>query len=307
MRGKKKRRDVGEFSIHLMDNIVALRQELLFKTYKHGPYDAFKINDPKPRDIHKANVRDRIVHHAIYRILYPYFDKKFIFDSFSCRNDKGTHRALNRFRDFAFKTSKNNTRTVWILKGDIKKFFASINHEILKGILKKHIIDKNILWLLDNVINSFNTEKRRGLGLPLGNVTSQLLINVYMNELDQYIKRRMKIRYYIRYADDFVIFDRDKLYLENLIPRISNYLENNLKLSLNQNKIFIKTLASGIDFLGWVNFSHHRILRTSTKRRMFKKLKQRSTKESVASYLGLLKHGNAYKLAKNVVGNIDRL
>ncbi|MBI4092290.1 MAG: hypothetical protein HY427_03755, partial [Candidatus Levybacteria bacterium] len=188
-----------------------------------------------------------------------------------------------------------------------KKFFASINHEILKGILKKHIIDKNILWLLDNVINSFNTEKRRGLGLPLGNVTSQLLINVYMNELDQYIKRRMKIRYYIRYADDFVIFDRDKLYLENLIPRISNYLENNLKLSLNQNKIFIKTLASGIDFLGWVNFSHHRILRTSTKRRMFKKLKQRSTKESVASYLGLLKHGNAYKLAKNVVGNIDRL
>ncbi len=131
-----------------MDNILKLHKRLAEKSYKHGSYHAFKINDPKPRDIHKATVRDRIVHNAIYRVLYPYFDKKFIYDSYSCRNDKGTHKAINRFRRFVWKESQNDTRTIWVLKCDIKKFFASIDHGILKNILSKHIVDQNILWLL---------------------------------------------------------------------------------------------------------------------------------------------------------------
>ena len=189
LRGKRQRKDVAEFSIHFMDNIVTLQKELEDKSYRHGSYHAFKINDPKPRDIHKAIVRDRIVHHALYRILYPYFDKKFIYDSYSCRDNKGTHRAMNRFQIFGRKVSHNDTQTTWILKGDIRKFFACIDHQILKQILHKHIPDENILWLLEQIVDSFHTEKSNEIGLPLGNVTSQLLINVYMNEFDQFMKR----------------------------------------------------------------------------------------------------------------------
>lgn len=283
-----------------MDNILALHKNLLEKSYKHGKYFAFKINDPKPRDIHKAQVKDRIIHHALYRTLYPYFDKKFIYDSYSCRNNKGTHKAINQFRSFIWKVSKNNTKTAWVLKGDIKKFFASINHQVLKDILGRHIVDKDILWLLGQIIDSFYTEGRPYIGLPLGNVTSQLLINVYMNEFDQFLKRKLKVRFYIRYADDFVIFHQNKSYLENLLPKMSKFLERELKISLHPDKLFIKPLPSGLDFLGWVHFPHHRVLRTTTKQRMFKRLKQNSSTETLASYLGLLKHGNTYKLMKRI-------
>ena len=281
-----------------MDYIIQLNHKLLDKTYKHGSYFAFKISDPKPRDIHKASISDRIVHHAVYRILYPYFDKKFIFDSYSCRKKKGTHRAIDRFRQFGRKVSHNNTKTAWVLKGDIKKFFASIDHNVLKNILKKYIEDVDVLLLLEKIIDSFCTNNTINIGIPLGNLTSQLLVNVYMNEFDQFVKRKLKVKYYIRYADDFVILDENKLYLQQLIPKLSEFLEKELKLSLHPKKLFIKTLSSGVDFLGWINFSHYRIPRTSTKRRMLKKLQNNDSKETLASYLGLLSHGNTYKLAQ---------
>lgn len=296
LRGKKKRKDVAEFSLRFMDNIFEVNQNLEKKTYCHGGYQFFKINDPKPRDIHKASVRDRLLHHAIYRILYPYFDRKFIFDSYSCRIRKGTHRAVNRFRDFGRVVSKNNTKTCWILKGDIRKFFASIDHQILKNIITKHIGDKNVLWIIDQVIASFRIEGKNGVGLPLGNLTSQLLVNIYMNEFDQFVKRELKARYYIRYADDFVVFSGEKNYLEDIIPKIAAFLKIKLKLSLHPNKLFIKTWASGVDFLGWVNFPNHRVFRTATKRRMFKRLKISQKSETLASYLGILSHGNTHKI-----------
>lgn len=283
-----------------MDNILKLQKELADRKYRHGPYFAFKINDPKPRDIHKAKVRDRVVHHAIYRVLYPYLDGKFVYDSYSCRIDKGTHRAINRLRELSRKVSKNNTKTVWVLKCDIRKFFARINHKVLKSILVRHIKDENIMWLLENLIDSFHTGNDMGVGLPLGNVTSQLFINVYMNELDKLIKRELKVRYFVRYADDFVLLHTDRNYLINIIPQISKYLKKELKLSLHPDKVYIKTLSSGIDFLGWTHFSYHRILRTATKRRMFKKLKQKHTTETMASYIELLKHGNTYKLMRRI-------
>ncbi len=303
LEGKRKRKDVLEFSVRFMDNILKLQHELKSKEYRHGTYYAFKINDPKPRDIHKANISDRIVHHAIYRLLYPYFDKKFVYDSYSCRINKGTHRAINRFRALARKASRNDTKTVWVLKCDIRKFFANINHEVLKSILRRHINDDDIMWLLENVIDSFHTGDDLSIGLPLGNVTSQIFINIYMNELDQFMKREVKVRYYIRYADDFVIFNTDKNYLINLVTQIAEYLEKELKLSLNQKKVFIKTLSSGVDFLGWVHFPHHRVLRTATKRRMFRKLKQKHTKGTIISYMGLLMHGNSHELTKRIDDN----
>lgn len=300
LRGKRKRKDVAEFSLSLTDNILALHKQLKDKTYQHSGYQSFKINDPKPKDIHKAGVRDRLVHHAIYRILYPYFDRKFIFDSYSCRINKGTHKAINCFRYFFRKISKNGTKQCWVLKCDIKKFFANIDHKILKNILEKYIEDKNTLWLLAQIIDSFNTENKCGIGLPLGNLTSQLLVNIYLNELDQFAKRKLKIKYYIRYCDDFVIVSGDNKYLESLLSKVSEFLKNNLKLSLNSDKIFIKTLSSGVDFLGWVNFSRHRVLRTATKRRMLKRLRLNLKPESVASYLGILLHGNTYKLSDEI-------
>jgi retron-type reverse transcriptase len=291
VKGKRNKPDVQEFQLRLMDNILSLHKDLINFNYKHGAYKQFKINDPKPRDIHKACVRDRLLHHAIYRILYPFFDKKFIADSFSCQKNKGTHRALDRFRKFGYIVSQNNTKTCWILKCDIRKFFASVDQNILINILEENIQDKNIITLLRKIIFSF--EK----GLPLGNLTSQLFANVYLNEFDQFAKHKLKAKYYIRYADDFVIFSQDKKYLESLIPQMQNFLQSELKLAMHPDKVFIKTLASGMDFLGWVHFFDHRILRTATKRRMFRKLRNNPGKETLNSYLGMLGHGNCHKIS----------
>ncbi len=287
--------------MHLTDHIMELHHDLTEKTYRHGSYHAFKVNDPKPRDIHKASVRDRLLHHAIYQVLYPLFDRKFIFDSYSCRKNKGTHRAINRFRDFARIVSQNHTRTAWVLKCDIRKFFASINHEILFHVLKKHIADKNLLWLLGQVVVSFHSNRGHGKGLPLGNLTSQLLVNVYMNEFDQFVKRRLKVKYYIRYADDFVILHGNKKHLNALLPGISSFLETQLKLTLHPNKVSITTFASGVDYLGWVHFSDYRVLRTVTKRRMLNRIDASSGEQTIQSYLGLISHGDTYVLKQKIV------
>lgn len=296
--GKRNKPDVQEFSFSLMDNIFNLHYDLVNYTYKYGTYQQFKINDPKPRIIYKASVRDRLIHHAVYRKLYPFFDKKFISDSYSCRNERGTHKALNQFKKYVGIVSKNNTKQCWILKCDIKKFFANINHDILMSILKEHITDKKIIWLLKEIITSFN--KDMGIGLPLGNLTSQLFANIYMNKLDQLIKHNIKARYYIRYSDDFVFLSQDKQQLKNIIPQIKQFLDSNLGLGIHQNKTSIKTIYSGQDFLGWINFEDHRILRTYTKRRMLKRIKQNPALETLNSYLGLLSHGNEAEIKQTL-------
>jgi len=315
-RDKKKQEEVIAFSVRLMDNILALRRELVSKTYRHGFYRPAKIADPKPRDIHIANVRDRLVHHAIYRVLYRHIDRQFIWDSYSCRSKKGTHRAFNRFREYARDVSYNHSRTVWVLKCDIRKFFANIDHTILLFMLAEYISDADTLNLLKNIVDSFSSLAKpdgrrvllnesggedRVVGLPLGNLTSQLLVNVYMNEFDRFVKQELRIRHYVRYADDFVILHGSRSYLLELLPKLSEFLEKRLKLSLHPDKVFIKTLASGVDFLGWVHFPHHRVLRTSTKKRMFRRLVGNLKEETIVSYLGLLSHGNAHKLSTRIV------
>lgn len=278
-----------------MDNIISLHHELHTKSYIHGLYHAFNISDPKPRNIHKATVRDRLLHHAIYRVLCPHFDPKFISDSYSCRKYKGTHRAMQSFQKFSRKVSQNNTKQCYVLKCDIRKFFASIDHKVLIDILNYYKLDKDVIWLLNRVISSFYSTER-GKGLPLGNLTSQLLVNIYMNEFDQYVKHRLKQKYYIRYADDFVFLSQNKQELEHLLIQAQHFLNQNLRLALHPDKIYIKTLSSGVDFLGFVHFPHHRVLRTVTKRRMMKKLRESPREEVVQSYLGFLSHGNTWEL-----------
>ena len=242
-------------------------------------------------------MRDRLLHHAIYRVLCPFFDKTFITDSYSCRIGKGTHKALERFDVFCHKVGRNNTRTVWVLKCDLRKFFASIDHAILLETLSKYIVDPEIMDLLREIIESFSST-RDGVGLPLGNLTSQLFVNIYMNEFDQFVKHVLKEKYYIRYADDFVILSESKIWLEHLLPKIRTFLGERLKLDLHPKKVSIETLASGIDFLGWVIFPDHKVLRTATKRRMVKRLENIVSSGTVSSYRGLLKHGNAHQLAE---------
>lgn len=295
IRGKRSRADVQEFELNLMENIIVLHSDLKAKTYTHSSYEAFNISDPKPRNIHKAKVRDRLLHHALHRELYPFFDRTFIADSYSCRVDKGTHRAMNRFRSFSYKVSQNHTRTTHVLKCDIRKFFASIDHTILVKILEEYIPNMNIMWLLRQVISSFHVHKL-GTGLPLGNLTSQLLVNIYMNEFDQYVKYTLKVKYYIRYADDFVFLSEDRGWLESLLPEISSFLKEKLSLELHPRKISIGTIASGIDFLGWVHFPDHKVVRTNTKRRILKTLRESTNLNAFQSYYGLLEHGNAYEL-----------
>lgn len=300
--GKFNKQDVQEFSLHLMDNILSLHQDLKNYTYQHGTYEDFYVNDPKRRHINKATVRDRLLHHAVYRQLYPFFDKTFISDSFSCRKDKGTHKALNRFKAMIYTVSKNHTHTCWVLKCDIRKFFDSINHQILLNILSQHINDQDIINLLNNIIESYNSEiYGKGTDLPLGNLTSQLFANVYLNTFDQWIKHNLKFKHYVRYADDFVFLSTDKKYLESLIPKIQQFLSTQLKLTLHPDKLFIKTLASGVDFLGWVHFSNHRVLRGVTRKRAFNRIKVHSTNETLQSYLGMLKHGNGHKIREELL------
>jgi len=301
--GKKSKRDVQIFAQGLMDNIITLHEDLASKEYQHGGYESFYITDPKRRHIHKASVRDRLLHHAIYRILYPFFDRTFFVDSFSCRDDKGVHKALDRFRNMAFQVSQNHTKTCWVLKCDIRKFFASIDHGTLFEILSEYIPDSDILWLLSNVIDSFRSGSDCSVGLPLGNLTSQLFSNVYMNQFDQWVKHRLKAKYYVRYADDFVILSQDKDWLESIVPDISKFLNTSLKLNLHEGKNEIRTFASGIDFLGWVHFPDHRVLRNVTKQRMMKRIREHPTNETLQSYRGLLSHGNAVKLERGLMMN----
>ena len=303
--GKKSRKDVQEFQFNLMDNMLSLHEDLASGTYKHGGYQEFKINDPKPRTIHKASVRDRLLHHAVYRVLYYYFNQRFIFDSYSCRISRGPHEAILRFSQFARRVSKNHTRTCWILKCDIRKFFHSIDQHLLLRILEKHIEDKKILHLLGEIIGSFDGGSPAKAGLPLGNLTSQLFCNIYMNEFDQFVKHTLRIKHYVRYADDFVILSEDKPYLQQLLTKINEFLTEKLKLQLHPEKVFIQTFSSGVDCLGWVHFNEHKVLRTKTKQRMFKKLQYNNSLPVLSSYLGLLKHGNAVKIKHQLLNNYE--
>jgi RNA-directed DNA polymerase len=299
--GKRSKRDVREFRENLTDNILQLHDELANFKYAHGGYYAFNISDPKPRRIHKAKVRDRILHHAVYRQLYPFFNRTFISDSFSCRLGKGVHKGQDRFRQYARKVSRNHTQTAWVLKCDIRKFFANIDHEILLNILVSYIPDIGLLLLLEEIIDSFSVTP--GRGLPLGNLTSQLFCNVYMNQLDQFVKHKLKAKYYIRYADDFVLFSEDRNWLDAQISHIAEFLETRLRLSLHPDKLYIKSFSSGVDFLGWIHFPTHRAVRTATKRRMLRRIKEHPTNETLQSYLGMLSHGDGYALRQKILND----
>ena len=304
---KKKKKDVQKFEFNLEQNIFRLHRELKSKNYKHGKYFSFYICDPKVRHIHKATVRDRVLHHAVFKILNPIFEPTFISTSFSCRIDKGNHKGTNELASNLRGLSKNNSKVCFALKCDIKKYFENINQEILLKIIQKKIKDEEAIWLIKEITESFNP------GLPIGNLTSQLFANIYLNEFDQFIKTELKIKHYFRYTDDFVIVSSSKNYLLGLIPQITSFLSEKLNLKLHPKKIVIRKFHQGIDFLGYVILPHYCLLRPKTKKRIFKKLKTRineyknglinkqTLEQSLQSYLGVLSHANTYKLSQRLL------
>ena len=258
------------------------------------------MNDPKRRHIHKAGVTDRVLHHLLYTYLYELFDPTFIYDSYSCRLNKGSHKGVERLVTFTRKASTNYTKDCWGLQFDVKQFFASADHEILKQLLAKRVSDTRILMLLSQVIDSFYSPTDRRKGIPLGNLTSQIFANIYLHELDMYMKHTLKARFYIRYADDGIVAMSSREKLEQFIPSIEAFLQKHLLLSLHANKVTIRKLSWGIDFLGYIVLPHYVLPRTTTKRRLLKRIQtddaSTSTNQMIQSYLGYLAHAQTYRL-----------
>jgi len=306
---KQKKRDVCEFEWCLEENVFQLHRDLTNKRYKHGAYASFYIQDPKRRHINKAAVRDRVLHHAIFNVLNPVFEPTFIAHSFSCRVGKGTHKGVETLNRAVRGVSGNARKLCFVLKCDIKKFFETVDHGILLNILGKRVKDRDATRLLEEVVESFTSEHStlfERKGLPIGNLTSQLFANVYLNEFDQFMKHRLKIKNYIRYTDDFVIVSDNRLFLENLVEPIRKFLRDELALDLHPRKVIIRKLRWGIDFLGYIVFPRHRLLRIKTKRRIWRKLRKRvceyrngvitkrTLEQSLQSYLGVLSHANTH-------------
>jgi RNA-directed DNA polymerase len=306
-RGKRKRKDVQIFERHLEDNIFQLQHDLQTLQYFHSPYSQFYITDPKLRHISKASVRDRLVHHIVYETLVPVLDRTFIFHSLSCRIGKGTHFGITALHEMIRKCSANGAKTVFALKMDVRRFFDTINHHILKTLLRKRIQDQKLLHIVDLIIDGFKLEGDRGI--PLGNVTSQLFANVYLHELDDFIKQVLREKYYLRYCDDFIILSTQKDHLKSILTSIKFFLKDSLHLELHPQKVNLRKVTQGIDFVGYILFEKYALLRTRTKKRMKKRLKITYENyligkmdaihldQRLQSYLGILSHANQYHLA----------
>jgi len=309
---KTLKRYVIEFEKNLKQNLLDLRNELIFHTYKPKPLETFIVHDPKTRKISKSHFRDRVVHHALCNIIEPTFEKYFIFDSYANRIGKGTHKAIERFDYFKRKVSKNNSRNCFILKADIRHYFETVNHRILLSIVKKKIPEERVLWLVKLTLSNHKA-KENEKGMPLGNLTSQFFANVYLNELDNFIKHKLRAKYYIRYVDDFVILDSSRKILEEYKSKINEFLSANLDLELHSDKSNIFKLDNGAGFLGFRIFYFHKLVRKQNIRkfeRKFEKFNKLYKKgivsrekvvESFESWLAHISHADTYKYRRYLI------
>jgi RNA-directed DNA polymerase len=300
-RGKRYKDEVLEFNSNLEENLITMQNELMHETYRPSRYNQFMIYDPKERVILSLPFRDRVIHQAICNIIEPLFEPTFIKDSYACRKNKGTLAGVKGVEYFV----KRNTRAgedVFCLKMDIRKYFYSIDHAILKRLIRRKIRCRKTLKLLDIIIDSTDDP-----GIPVGNLTSQLFANVYMNYLDHFIKETLRIKYYARYMDDMVILNQDKKQLWEWLGEIRIFIEQELKLQLNQ-KTSVFNIKRGIDFLGYRQFPGFRILRKRVMVKNIRKFKKFTRAEvnvmrinkSYASLRGLCLHCNSGKFLEKI-------
>ena len=280
---KTKKKDVKEFEENLAYNLKLLHDELKTQTYFPKPPKTFILRDPKTRKISKSDYRDRVIHHALCNIIEPIFEKSFIYDSCANRKNKGTLFAIKRFNKFKRKVSRNGKLNGWFnrnqikgycLKADIRHYFQEVNHEILLKLIRRKIQDEETLGLIKRTLASGDRRANSifSKGMPLGNLTSQFFANVYLNELDYFVKQRLKAKYYLRYVDDFIILHKSKLQLKLWKEQIENFLYKNLNLELHKDKSKIINLSKGIDFVGFRNYYYFNLLRKRNIRNIINKL-----------------------------------
>lgn len=294
-RQKSHRPEVMLFDKNKDKLLLDLQRKLINGEYETSEYYVFKIYEPKEREIFKLPYYpDRIVHHAIMNIMEPIWVSAFVKGTYSCIRKRGIHKALKDVK-FALKDEIN---TQYCLKLDIRKFYPSIDHDILKTIIRKKIKDKRLLSLLDEIIESAQ-------GVPIGNYLSQFFANLYLTYLDHWIKEQKKVRYYFRYADDIVILGGDKQQLRDLFYNIQDYLNNKLKLNFKDNWQIFKVDSRGIDFVGYRVFHTHTLLRKRIKKRFCKKINKLNKKQNldkdtykqkICSYIGWIKYCNGRNL-----------
>jgi len=271
-------------------NLLVLQDLLQGKKYKTSHYDIFTIHEPKERIVYRLPYfPDRITHHAIMNVLERIFVSTFTADTYSCIKKRGIHKLLNKLKI----DLKDTEGTTYCLKFDIKKFYPSIDHEVLKALLRKKIKDPDLLWLLDEIIDS-------APGLPIGNYLSQYLANFYLSYFDHWIKEEKRVKYYYRYADDIVILSGDKQHLHTLLQEVKQYLSG-LKLEVKENHQVFPVAARGIDYVGYVFYHSHIGIRKLIKKSFARKLARNPQHASTPSYLGWLGHCNAKHLTKKLL------
>jgi len=307
-KSKGMKSEVIDFERNLENNLINLINQIANGTYTSGRYRSFIIYEPKERIIEALPYRDRVVHQwYIEEFIKPYILPRFINSSFACLDDKGTHIAVDTLQKY-MRVMKRNEGYFWILKCDIKKYFYNINNDILFNIIQRYIYDKNLLNFSKKVIY---TKSNSRIGIPIGNYTSQYFANIYLNELDQFVKRELKIKYYVRYMDDFVILLRNKEECKRVKNVISVFLMSFLKLELNAKSKYYP-YKMGIDFCGYRTYTTHRLLRTSNKKKIKKKIKKwnrlweknkcdiYAVRASVNAWLGHVSHCNSYRLREKL-------
>ncbi|ABO49761.1 RNA-directed DNA polymerase (Reverse transcriptase) [Desulforamulus reducens MI-1] len=313
-KGKRYIGEVLEFTANLEENLISIQNDLINQTYQTGRYREFYVYDPKLRLVAALPFRDRVMHHAVCNIIEPIFEKVFIYDSYACRVNKGTHAGANRVTSYLRKAQRHWPR-VYCLKGDVKQYFPSINHGILKRILHRKISCPKTRWLLNEIIDSSaSSDDLNPSGIPIGNLTSQLFANIYLNELDHFIKEDLCARYYVRYMDDFIILGDNKRQLWAVLDEIKGFLDFKLNLQLN-GKTGVFPVNQGIDFLGYRIWATHRLIRKSSKKRMKRKLRsfkkryaagkidKERINSSIQSWLGHCKHANTHNLRRRLLDN----
>ena len=299
--GKKTKPRVAQFLYDLETEVIDLEKELLSKTYRPLPYRTFEVHDPKERRICAADFRDRVVHHSVCSVMEPIFERSYITDSYACRKDRGMHRAIKRAQVFS-------RRYLYFLKLDVKKFFDSVDHDVLKSQLRRKVKDRDLLGLMDLFIDHPVPWTDPGKGIPIGNLTSQHFANFYLSGLDHFIKAYLRIKGYLRYMDDLVLFAGKKGTLWDAKGRIEHYLREKLQLHLKPDAVLLAPVLQGLPFLGFRVFPG--VIRISRKgwRRFRNKVRQREQMEMrgesddekrarcVSSLLGHIKHANTRNL-----------
>lgn len=288
-KGKRSTAELHAFQYYLEKNLYALFEDLNSGRYPHGGYRKFVVCDNKRREISVASIRDRVVHRLIYDYLNKIYDKTFIDDAWSCRKNKGLLAGIERAQSFLKSYPQS-----FIWRGDVKKFFDSVDQETLLNILSLRIKNGATLHLLQEVIGCFTTEEDRMVGMPIGNLTSQIFANIYLNEFDRFIKHQVKPKAYLRYGDDFIMLEPDLGKLEIFRNNSITFLENELKMKINPKNDRILKAKDGLRFLGVILWPNSRILN----KRSLARASNRLTFNNVSSYSGLIKEHTGRKHIK---------